>query len=642
MGSKLIAGFTLAHILMSTGADARLNGQARYFEHVSKVKIGKEFFKVAKINRGGKLSEVIFNDRGQNISLPAFEKKMIAFHQKKGKINPRLKARLKRFPSQTTEVALWLNFEKSAPLSRPLNIKSEREFESVSKKIGSVHSRVQKQSKARKLGLLKKLGLSRNVTKSLEGSPAVIVKLKNSQILKLERTPSIGLIFPYSSKGKLDLSRVISVSGADDVHADGNEGDEIKVAVFEGCPDSTANLDIEASYSDEKGKSCTSTGHARHVTGIIKNTQTIDGMAPSSRTYSADSYDLKALDWAIDEKRVSVINQSFHRGAEIYDGMSFDDIYKDWKVLQYPWPTIVHAAGNWCASGTNCYEFGNDVTAEYVNHKGYNTISVGNHNDTAGAMSASSVFKNPSSPKGDRELPEIAGNGTNVTAVGLTMSGTSMASPAVVGGVALLQKQQPVLRFWPEGVRSLLFAGAVTNVSSHAGRKSNGTNASTANSTWWNDVRNNRDAYDGAGSMNIDESVEIAKNRYNGTAKDKGWQIGKLRKTDFNSSKYYKNTFKVKVENAEQRKIRVALAWNSVATLHNMIFWKFYTSYLGHDLDIRIFDSKGNQVASSLSYDNSYEIADFTGKVGETYTIKIHGWKFPNKNTWYSIAWNTY
>ena len=45
MGSKLIAGFLLfAHILMSTGADARLNGQARYFEHVSKVKIGKEFF----------------------------------------------------------------------------------------------------------------------------------------------------------------------------------------------------------------------------------------------------------------------------------------------------------------------------------------------------------------------------------------------------------------------------------------------------------------------------------------------------------------------------------------------------------------------------------------------------------------------
>ena len=124
------------------------------------------------------------------------------------------------------------------------------------------------------------------------------------------------------------------------------------------------------------------------------------------------------------------------------------------------------------------------------------------------------------------------------------MSGTSMASPAVVGGVALLQKQQPVLKFWREGVRSLLFAGAITNVSSHAGRKNNGTNASNANSTWWNDVRNNRDAYDGAGSMNIEESVEIAKNRYNGSAKDRGWQIGTLRKTDFNSSKYYKKPLK--------------------------------------------------------------------------------------------------
>ena len=115
-------------------------------------------------------------------------------------------------------------------------------------------------------------------------------------------------------------------------------------------------------------------------------------------------------------------------------------------------------------------------------------------------MSASSVFKNPSSPKGDRELPEIAENGTNVTAVGLTMSGTSMASPAVVGGVALLQKQQPAFGSARRKI-SLLFAGAVTNVSSHAGRKSNGTNASTANSTWWNDVRNNRDAYDGAGGV---------------------------------------------------------------------------------------------------------------------------------------------
>ena len=333
---NLLQGLLWHSAIFGSDVEARSLNRARYFEHVSKVKVGKEFFKVAKINRSGKLREVIFNNRGQKISKSAFEKKMISFYQKKGKINPRLRLRLKKYPSRVSEVALWLNFDNAAPLARPEAISSEREFDAISKKMEAVHSRVQKQSKARKLSLVKRLGLSRSMTNSLEGSPAVIVKLKNSQILKLERSSNIALILPYSSKGKLDLSRVISVSGANNVHADGNEGDDVKVAVFEGCPDSTANLDIEASYSNDKGKSCSSSRHARHVTGIIKNTQTVDGMAPQSKTYSADSFDLAAIDWAIDEKKVSVINQSFHRGDEIFDGMSFDDIYKDWKVLQYP------------------------------------------------------------------------------------------------------------------------------------------------------------------------------------------------------------------------------------------------------------------------------------------------------------------
>ena len=124
----------------------------------------------------------------------------------------------------------------------------------------------------------------------------------------------------------------------------------------------------------------------------------------------------------------------------------------------------------------------------------------------------------------------------------------------------------------------------------------------------------------------------MQKNRYNGSAKGRGWQIGTLRKTDFNSSKYYKKTFKLKIQMSKKEKVRIALAWNSVSTLHNILFWKFYTSYLGHDLDIRVFDSKGVQVASlHFQYDNSYEVADFTGKAGETYTIKFTGGNFQIK-----------
>ena len=48
-------------------------------------------------------------------------------------------------------------------------------------------------------------------------------------------------------------------------------------------------------------------------------------------------------------------------------------------------------------------------------------------------MAGDSVFRNHVLDHGDRELPEMAANGTGVTAVGLTKSGTSMAAPAAAG-----------------------------------------------------------------------------------------------------------------------------------------------------------------------------------------------------------------
>jgi len=63
-----------------------------------------------------------------------------------------------------------------------------------------------------------------------------------------------------------------------------------------------------------------------------------------------------------------------------------------------------------------------------------------------------------------------------------------------------------------------------------------------------------------------------------------------------------------------------------------------FASKLAVDLDLKIYDSNGNQVGYSGSWDNSYEIAEFQGPPGQTYTIRIRRWSGTDK-VYYGIAW---
>ena len=45
-----------------------------------------------------------------------------------------------------------------------------------------------------------------------------------------------------------------------------------------------------------------------------------------------------------------------------------------------------------------------------------------------------------------------------------------------------------------------------------------------------------------------------------------------------------------------------------------------------------------NPVASSASWDNSYEIAEFDAKAGETYDVRIRRWSGTD-DVWHGIAW---
>lgn len=638
----LITSFILWAIYIPTSFAEIPSDYEPYVEHRTKISVDREEYDVVKISyKGKKFEDVAFDSEGNKLSAStireAYKKQFSVY----GKIHPTLGNLLEEMPDKEQQVMIWLQTEPMAIIDRP---DTTTNIDETMRKLENEYERNLDEFYQEKDTVLEKLVLAdEELEQELEGTPFVIATLKPERIKELREKSEIFMLLAYDPEGIDDLDDAMAIAGADTVINSGITGDGVKVAVFEDCPDDTTNLDIEDSYSASEELECNPSQHARHVTGIIKNITDVAGFAPDATVYSADDKDIDALNWAVSTQFVSVVNQSFHRAAEIGDGLQADDLYKDYIVLQYPWPTIVHAAGNWCSANSTCYESGNDVLSEYVNHKGFNTISAGNHNDDATQMSASSCFVNPTSPNGDRELPEIAANGTNVTAVGLQMSGTSMASPAVVGSVALLQSAQQILRIWPEGVRALLFAGSNINVSQHAGQASAGGNAADAPNNWWQDVSEGNDAFDGAGALNIAESIDISENRHSSKkkAKTKGWDIGTFTNSSFNPKGFAKKTYKVKTEKGKTH-VKVALAWNSTATITETEPEEVYASALGMDLDIRIYNSNGEQIAYSLSWDNSYEIVDFDGSAGATYTIKIHRWSAEDGAwSWYGIAWDT-
>jgi Subtilase family len=260
-----------------------------------------------------------------------------------------------------------------------------------------------------------------------------------------------------------------------------------------------------------------------------------------------------------------------------------------------------------------------------VNHKGYNSLAIGNHNDPVSTVSGGSVFRNPSSSHGDRELPELSANGTGVTAVKRTKSGTSFAAPTVAGITALLQNTDSTLKIWPEGCRAILLAGARRNV---------------VGNTWWNDVSSGNGAIDGSGAANAYQSYAIAENRVhrNGIAL-RGWDVGTLSSRDFDSNRMSTFTYRIRTPIfAFGLRVKVALAWNSKVTTSGQTP---LSSTLTLDFDLMVFDESNNLVGYSGSWDNSYEIAEFSAQRAKTYTIKIRRWSATD-STWFGIAWTVY
>jgi hypothetical protein len=475
-----------------------------------------------------------------------------------------------------------------------------------------------------------------------EEVPLLYATLTVAQIRALAQADTVGVIFldnPEAAED--DLGNSIAVARADAAHADGYVGAGVTVAVWEAAPNDETDLDISARFTLSPTDR---TDHATNVTAIIKNTAEPRGHAPECRLVSANAYSTAALRWAVFTERATVVNQSFHRIPDeaVSGTLSADDVLKDWMVLHYPYPTIVSAAGNTNSPAGEV----TPPTAEFVNHKGFNTLSVGNHNDDATAMVSTSIFRNPISPRGDRELPELAANGLGVTAAGLTFSGTSQASPAVAGAAALLQDVNPLLKSWPEGCRAILLASAERNI---------------RDSTWGADVATGTDAWDGAGALKTSGAVNIAEQRSGpkSQARRRGWDVGTLYADAFQFSPKLQGFgeeffYRIQLRGFPPLSptVKIALAWNSSIRYFIDQFvldapspiWTFpVDSRIKVDLDLEVVWPDGTPIAYSNGFDNSYVVVEFEQpEVLKDDEIHVFIRAMPRPKAWrsyFGIAW---
>jgi hypothetical protein len=353
--------------------------------------------------------------------------------------------------------------------------------------------------------------------------------------------------------------------------------------------------------------------HATACAGIAASTHNgFSGIAPGAGIYSSNIINYANFANIAAATDAAAQNADISNNSWGLNGCSGDGSVNVWGrhadyIVRYIWDTVTASAGN----DGGCSQKG------YVNSvgSGFNTIAVGNYDDSGtiefgdNVMWPTSSWRDPLSLHNDREKPEVSAPGANIKTTIMAPnfncnndeigSGTSFSAPAVAGLAADLMQVHPSLRIFPESVKALILAGATDNVEG-AARLSE---------------------FDGAGGVNaLTTYTSTINNRY---------QWRSVVPSSFDANRNI--TINVGWVNAGQR-VKVALVWDSTPTSD------YVTDPLKADLDLIV--SGPTQTLYSSSWDNSYEVIDFTAAASGNFQIKIHNYRFDGFNEYVGIAWS--
>jgi subtilisin family serine protease len=562
--------------------------------------LGRQAYAFKIIDReSGALYGIDLDDAGQAVDVEQWltEEKTAgdALH---GRVDPELAGLLKDAARDThIPVVIWLHEDAYTPPTPPSphGVGSAEAVDAYLARAASLREQAVGRVTLPMVARLKAMGIA---ARADTVAPMLFAHLTPDQVGQMAAWSEVDTVYLETpAEPTLNIAR--SVVGADVVQNLGITGDGVKVAEMEVGGRAYLHPALLGIINDN-AYSC-ATNHSTHVAGIIRSTDPVfTGIAPNVLLRVGGSCDgdtseilersTRAADWG-----ARVFNLSFGRYTDRlpdYQSLYYDSMVRNRRR------SVIVAAGNrgtaGCEQGTNGV-----VTSPGT---AYNVITVGNFDDKNSpswaddGMDPCSSWKNPVSLNGDREKPEVAAPGANILstfrfsngAFGFNnMSGTSMATPMVTGGAALLIQRVPTLATWPEIVKAILMASATHNIEGDS----------------------RLSEYDGAGGIVLDRADRIAEGRAGNWG---GISYPCSQPANLNLA-----TMRLMAGIST----RAVMAWDTDTSL-NLFLANLYQYRPSADLDLEVLDPSGNLVAVSNSYDNTYEIVQFTPAVSGDYTLR--------------------
>jgi hypothetical protein len=601
-------------------------GTATFSELRQTVHEYKILDRVAGVHRG-----MALDDAGNEVDSSALLKLEYQRRQAKfGKLEARLHERVsKAAAGEAVDVAIWLQDSGGAPARRPS--RAEIEQAAAEGRVDSViaaaravadeqRSRALKQTSEPVLARLKALGVEAVADPH---TPLIHARIPAGLAKEISSWPSVDRMYGQEGQSQSQMNVVSAELGTHTIHHDlGIDGTGIKLAQLEAGDLLSRGVrvshpDIPNVVNDLTYACGQISDHSNGVAGImIGKSSLYESIAPGAALWAGGSCAATdpemeeegnaALAWGVD-----AFNLSYGRPEVSWSHPRYWD-----SVVLNNWRSVVVSAGNYSTvvdpnapPGTGAYVC--DITVQGpIVHTGlaYNVITVGGYDDLNttymdGVIDPCESWRNPPSPHGDREKPEVVAPSVNIMAPNATgygnHTGTSFAAPITTGVVGLLIQAAPYLRVNPEPVKAILMATAVHNIEGDSRLSSQ----------------------DGAGGIVPLQAMNAAKGIQSYTGA-----------TYYACSAPYETVLQTRFLRAAQ-KTRAAITWD------NNPGYPYYETQPSADLDLAILGANNIYLAGSSSWDNNSEIVEFQAPVDGTYTMVVHKYRCDMDPRYLGWAW---